>query len=136
MGYYITLNFDESKNAYSKESIIEDFCQYGLIKSSPFDLEYRTDDGGFFFALSVYDKRDDKKIGHYIGEIRFSWGTDFVKYQKAIEFLFEISKSMNYIIHDGTHNVYFDETNIINAGLIFSKTRNVITGLIGTVKKE
>lgn len=135
MGYYITLNFNKSKNAFSRESIIEEFCMYGLTKNYPFDLEYRTDEDGFF-ALSVYNKRDDKEIGCYIGEIRFSWGTDSVKYQKAIEFLFEISKIMNFIIYDGTHNVYFDETNIKYAGLIFNKTRNVISGLIGKVKKE
>jgi hypothetical protein len=136
MGYYINLNFNVSKNAFSKESIIDEFCHYGLEKSHPFDLMYWTEKEGFFFTLSVYDKRDDKEIGHYVGGVRFSWGTDSAKYQKAIEFLFEISKSMNFIIHDGTHNVNFDETNIKYASLIFGKTWNVISGLIGTVKKK
>ena len=136
MGYYIDLYFDKSVNASSKESIINEFCRFGLARTHPFDLEYRTADGKFCFALSVYDKREDEKYGFFIAEIRFSWATDPDLYQKSIEFLYEISEKMHFIINDGTHNILYDEKNLKSTSSKFKGTQKAILGLLGTVKKE
>lgn len=132
MGYYIDLYFDESLNASSKESILNKFCRHGLTPSHTFDLVRRTADGSFCFALSVYDKRDNPKIGCYKAELRFSWATESDIYQESLDFLFDLSKKMNFEIFDGQHNVCFDDTNIKLASLIFKGTQSVVTGMLGT----
>lgn len=136
MGYYIDLLFDKSKNASSKESIINEFCQHGLLPTHPFDLMCLSKEGKFCFTLSVYDKREDPKLGCFKAECRFSWGTKFDIYQKSFEFLFDISKKMNFVIYDGQRKVYFDETNIKLANSLFKDTQNVIIGMLGSVKDE
>lgn len=136
MGYYIDLLFDKSKNASSKEGIINEFCKLGLLQTHTFDLMCLSKEGKFCFTLSVYDKRVDAKLGCFKAECRFSWATKSDIYQNSLEFLFDISRKMNFVIYDGQRKVYFDETNIKLASLIFKRTQSVITGMLGTVKDE
>lgn len=135
MGYYIDLLFDKSRNIETKENIIEEFCQYGLNKSEIYDMNYYTEEDGFCFNLSVYDKRD-KKEGIFIAELRFSWGTNPYVYQKSIKFLYSISKKMNFEIYDGQCGIYFDEYHINDAAIYFQGGSLPILNMLGSTKQK